>query len=294
MIVSSIMGGLGNQLFCYAAGYAVSRRRQVPFKLDITHYLENAERSFDLDKFNISAEIATPGDLARCARYSRDKLGNKVLAKLAFWRSYGQTRHFRQRGFAYDEEVLKLGDFAYMQGHFQSEKFFSDVAADIRKEFTLKDPLPPDNQEIARKIQNCESVCLHVRRTDYVNDPRYKDMVAACEIGYYSNAFARLRSIVGATFKLFVFSDEPDWCRQNLRLDGEMEFVSLNGPDKPWLDLYLMSCCRHHIIANSTFSWWGAWLARPDGQIVIAPQRWLVSKTMDYRDVVPERWIKMD
>lgn len=294
MIISKIMGGLGNQMFCYAAGRAVAERNKVALKLDTRGYPDLDGRTFELWRFDITAVPASPRELARCDRRSHNRKINRALHKLRFWRSYGQSGHFRQRGYAFDEEFMKVGGDAYLEGLFQSEKFFVSAAETLRREFQVQDEhLDTLTRAMAARMKSCESVSLHVRRSDYVNHPRYRHVVAPCSLEYYQKALGIIRERVTDPH-VFVFSDEPEWCRANLPLDGRFTVIDANPPEKPWLDLHLMTSCRHHVLANSSFSWWGAWLAESKDQIVVAPAQWLLpDSALDDRDIVPERWIRI-
>jgi hypothetical protein len=292
MIISKILGGLGNQMFCYAAGRAVALRNGVELKLDIRSYPDCDQRIFELHRYQIAATVATETELLAADRRSLHKPVNRALKKLRFWQSYGQTPHFRQRGFAYDPEIHKVGPSAYLEGLFQCEQFFQGADDTLRKEFTPKESLDSANAEMAARILSGNSVSLHVRRTDYVNDPKYRHLVSPCSLEYYQAAIELMQNRL-KDFQVFVFSDEPEWCQKNLRIEAPCTIVNLNGTDKPWLDMHLMSKCRHHVLANSTYSWWGAWLANNDDQLVVAPKKWFASDIHDDSHIVPERWIKL-
>jgi len=294
MIVIKLFGGLGNQMFCYAAGRALAARHDVPLKLDLTHYREQDYRKFELGAWNICAEAATEEELRAFQGKDFRLLKNRIINKMAFWRSYGERPWYCQRGFGYDAEFRKIGPEAYVEGHFQSEKYFEEAGDILRREFTLRAPLDGANAAMEREILAREgAVAIHVRRTDYVTDEDFRKTAQACPPGYYEAAMARAASQVrGAHF--FVFSDEPEWCKANLRPPAGCTYVDINPCSQPALDIHLMRQCRHHIISNSSFSWWGAWLAdtRP-GHVVIAPEKWFVAKGMDDKDLVPERWTKI-
>ena len=283
------MGGLGNQMFCYAAGRAVALRNGVESKLDTRGYPDSDQRIFELQRYQIAATAANDSELKRCDRRSLHKPVNRAIKKLQFWRSYGQTWNFRQRGFAFDPEFLKIGPDAYVEGLFQSEKFFSGYESVIRDELRLKEPLDAANSAMAGQMRSCESVSLHVRRTDYITNPNYAQVLACCDLSYYEKAIQLvLERTVSPAF--FIFSDDLDWCRTHLNLNQPHVFVDLNGSEAPWFDLHLMSECKHHVVANSTFSWWGAWLAESEEQMVIAPRRWFSSGKFEDVDIIPERW----
>jgi hypothetical protein len=293
MILSKILGGLGNQMFCYAAGRATALRNEVELKLDVTGYPDNDGRVFELDRFDIQKQIASDDELANFRKHDATLPWNKIVRK-ALCRSYGQTKNFRQRGFAFDPEFLKIGPHCRLDGLFQSELFFQHTTREIRRDFQLREEhIDQANRLHAGQMRSSESVSLHVRRTDYVQHAHYSKIVEPCSVAYYQQALAIIQQRLQNPH-VFVFSDDPDWCRAHLDLPASATVIDHNGPDKPWLDMHLMSSCKHHIIANSTFSWWGAWLAEWDGQIVIAPKQWYRNDSnLDYKDIVPTRWIRI-
>jgi hypothetical protein len=294
MIISKIMGGLGNQMFCYAAGRAAALRNGVELKLNISGYPDADGRSYELWRYGIQAGTASHFEIEGFRKHDAKRPWNRLIRNTCFWRTYGQTRHFRQRGYAFDPEFVKIGNHAKIDGLFQSELFFQSAASEIRRELRLKDEhLDEANHNMAERMRSCESVSLHVRRTDYVQHPQYSRIVEPCSMDYYHKALKLIDHQVVKP-SVFVFSDEPEWCRANLPLPNTSTIVDLNGPDKPCLDMHLMSSCKHHIVANSSFSWWGAWLAQSECQIVIAPSPWLRPDSgLDDRDIVPKRWISL-
>ena len=146
--------------------------------------------------------------------------------------------------------------------------------------------------ELMAKIESCHSVSLHVRRGDYASDPVFLAMHGLCPLDYYERAVKHVSERVSDPV-FFLFSDDPDWVRANLNVHGTVEVVDQNGPDAGSEDLRLMSRCRHHIVANSTFSWWGAWLNGGAPKIVVAPQRWFADESMNAVDLIPEAWVKL-
>ena len=183
---------------------------------------------------------------------------------------------------------LSLGDGAYLDGYWQSERYFAEVAQVARAEFALRRPPDAENQRMLDAIRGAEAVGIHARRGDYVTDARTRDVHGHAPAEYYAAAVARIRSLVRAP-AFFVFSDDPAWAAQHLRVDPATVIVGHNDAGRDYEDLRLMSACRHHIIANSTFSWWAAWLGERPGQRVIAPRHWFRDGP-DARDLVPARW----
>ncbi|MBN1585116.1 alpha-1,2-fucosyltransferase [Candidatus Uhrbacteria bacterium] len=298
LTVVRLKGGLGNQLFQYAAGRAIAVRNGSGLKLDITGYGDQAglatPRTFALAPFVIQAGFA-----------NRDEIGG-FIGKVSGWKGLvGRLwRKLRRKdtgvlekvvsesGFGFDPEILgKRGDL-YLDGFWQSEKYFSDIAETIRREFTLKKEGELLNTEIARRIGGKSgSVSLHVRRGDYVTDPNTNAYHGTCSPEYYGEAIGLIAEKVSNPH-FFVFSDDIEWVKANIGIDYPVTYVSGEGrPD--YEELRLMSYCRHNIIANSSFSWWGAWLNPNPDKIVIAPKRWFSGASQDTGDLIPESWIRI-
>lgn len=287
MITVRLMGGLGNQLFQYAAGYALASRLGVALQLDVSWFQGVPERRYCLDAFSISGRVATDADLRRVGIRHPGRV-DRVLAQLGVRGSARIPEHAREPDFPYWPGFRGLPDGSYLDGYWQTERYFADVAQPLRSEFTVRHPPDPENQRTLDAIRGCEAVAIHVRRGDYVADPRTLQYHGATPLRYYEMAVQRIHSFTGDPV-FFVFSDDSDWAARNLRVDAPTVHVSHNDPGRDYEDLRLMSAARHHIIANSTFSWWAAWLANPSGQTVIAPKAWFQDGP-DARDLVPARW----
>jgi hypothetical protein len=198
-------------------------------------------------------------------------------------------RYYRERGFAYDRRLTALRDGMSLAGYFQSEKYFSEHADTIRQDFSLKEPFSQKAYEYLQRIEAVPiSVAVHVRRGDYVSDPQTRIFHGNCSWEYYENAMRFMRERTGDA-KFFFFSDEPEWLAAD-QLDG----VVVAGLS-PHEDMCLMSRCRHQIIANSSFSWWGAWLNNAPAKIVIAPKQWFANEKMEQQtgDLIPPGWIRL-
>ncbi len=287
MVIVRLMGGLGNQMFQYAAGRAVAHRNQAPLKLDVAAFERDAARSYRLHHFNIEASIVAPDDVVR---FTKQDLWSRILRRVERHLLPPSRRSmFVQRFDHFDPDILRLGGSVYLRGYWQSEKYFKDIEHIIRQDFTFRHAPDAENQGLARIIANANSVSLHIRRGDYVSNPRFFRKFGVCSLEYYQSAAAKVAEKVNDPH-LFVFSDDIDWARDNLRLQYPLTLVAHNDADKDYEDLRLMSLCRHHIIANSSFSWWGAWLCTNPVKIVIAPKRWSNVPSWDTRDLIPDSW----
>jgi hypothetical protein len=286
-------------MFQYAAGLALALRRGAEVKVDLSwfcQYGRDTRRQFELSAFPVSAGVATPQDLINFGRTRpsprwRVQVTHLLSRLPRAWRGRDQAG-YRERHFHFDPQVLDLEPPVYLEGYWQSEKYFVDFAEAVRKEFTPRKPLEPENAAIAAQIDGVNAVALHVRRGDYVLNPTTNRYHGTCEAQYYSNAVEYVARRV-AEPHLFVFSDDPQWGRSNLHFTIPTTFVDVNSPLRGYRDMQLMAHCRHHIVANSSFSWWGAWLGAWRQKIVVAPERWFNDGSIDTRDLVPESWVRL-
>jgi hypothetical protein len=289
MVITRLIGGLGNQMFQYAAARQLAESHRVTLKLDITGFREYTRRKYELDHFNIRAEIATDAELSA---FKGDN-----LAASYFRRSFGRflpyrNRYIRERFFHYDPAIARFGGNIYLDGYWQCEKYFRDIADIIRRELTVRHDPDHSNKALAAEITAVNAVSLHIRRGDYVSDPVTHQYHGVCTLEYYQRAVALIADAI-AKPHFFVFSDDPDWVRRNLKLKYPSTCVSGNGPEKSYEDLRLMSLCKHHIIANSSFGWWGAWLNNKAGKIVVAPNKWFRDSKIDTSDLIPGGWYRI-
>jgi hypothetical protein len=291
VIISRLEGGLGNQMFQYAAGLRLATARNTRLKLDLSGLDDptiRTPRSYELDAFAVTAELASPSDIEPIMARSGGLIGG-LAARWPRDRSRPATV---ERTFCFDPQVLLLPDGVCLRGYWQSERYFEDVSDLVREELTFRASAVGRNAETLKEIAACNSVSLHVRRGDYMTDPAVYAMHGVCSIDYYHHAVDHIRErVANPTF--YLFSDEPEWVRENLDLGGSVRLVDHNGPEDGSEDLRLMSRCAHHIIANSTFSWWGAWLNPGPDKIVIAPKRWFADDSLDTSDLLPASWVKL-
>lgn len=292
MVIVRLEGGLGNQLFQYAAGQAIAQRHNVPLKLDESGFEKTRKRKYALDSFRISATLATAGDVARLTGSNGNGIGRRLANRTQRWLPYYRRSVFVEQHFQFDPNFSRARSDVYLIGYWQSEKYFEAVAPLLRKEFTLNSELDHDNHAMASQIEQTESVSVHIRRGDYVSDENTSRYHGSCSLTYYQDAVEMIeRTVVRPEF--FVFSDDIEWARQNLRLDHPVVYVSRNGAARDYEDLRLMSLCKHHIIANSSFSWWSAWLSQHPEKKVIAPAKWFDEAQLDTSDLIPTSWIRI-
>lgn len=289
------MGGLGNQMFQYAAGKSLAERLNVDLLLDRTfldHKPENAGytiRDFELDVFNIEAGIA---DRKLVAGMRKKLDSNSYRRASRIFPFLFSSPVFFETEKTYMKAIELLKDPVYLEGYWQSEKYFLPIAKQLReKDFIPVAPVSGLNAELLMQIQNSNSASIHVRRGDYVHSESSNKFHGTCSIDYYERS-AKLLAEKKGIERFFVFSDEPDWVKANIVLPYATTFISHNHGRESYWDLHLMRHCRHHIIANSSFSWWGAWLNPSAEKMVIAPQKWFNDPSASNNEIIPAGWIK--
>lgn len=292
MIIVRINGGLGNQLFQYSLGRSLALRHGSELRFDISLLEDKADRAFYLTRFETAGSMIQASEMSTLLR--RPNLLERLFPALR--RPY--VRRIHEHTTRFDPTVLETSDNVFLDGYWQSELYFRNVKSEIRRDLTIQEPPTGRNKQIAGELSESNSVGLHVRRGDYVAHPVASRILGFCGLDYYRRAVDRIAETVESP-RYYVFSDDPEWCRHHLQLGAPTKILDHNPPDEPHEDLRLMSLCRHHVIANSTFSWWGAWLAEGDGRanvedrIVIAPKRWYRSTEHSSDDLVPDRWLRL-
>jgi hypothetical protein len=273
-----IAGGLGNQLFQYATARRLALQSDVPLTLD---HLSGFPRDFYkrrylLDRFAIHADTIAP----RSSYLSyRARLRRKLQVQINQRRDFADRTYVRERDSRFEPRLLDLRVTRpiYLEGYWQYEPYFRDIRETLCEELTLRGEHDAENLAFAARIRSVEAVCLHVRRLHGVPnsqdarpvmDPTWKHYI---DPSYFEKAIALMAQRV-ANPHFFVFADYPDWAREHIRAPHPLEFVTHNGADRDYEDFWLMSLCRHFIVANSTFSWWAAWLGQDPRKIVIAPK----------------------
>lgn len=297
MIIVRLRGGLGNQLFQYAAGKALAQYHQVDLALDLYTYKKHPYRKFELANFNIDAPEASREEVHRFTG------SNPVIRYLNKRENYFHCQGvFAQPHYHYYHDFFSLPPDIYLSGYWQSEKYFSNIPGLIREQFTVSQPLDSRNAELSLKLSAGNSIAVHVRRGDYTN-ATYGSFFGGLSEEYYMDAIEKLeREIPDPVF--YFFSDNQEWCKKTFS-GVKAEFIDHNQGTDSFKDLVLMSYCRHNIIANSTFSWWGAWLNENPEKKIIAPAQWFrlnflakkepvyASRFYNTEDLIPASWTRM-
>ncbi len=291
MIYVKIHYGLGNQMFQYAFAKSLSLYLNKPFKLDLSFYsyepdVDIAKRTYALNNFNINENIATVQEILR---YTRP---NFILRRIRQFEKYILPLVYRsfitEVDRTFDERLFGLKRTCYLHGYWQNELYFHEYAQIIRNDFSHKNQPDNHNQNLLDKIQ-CQdnAVGMHIRRGDYLTDKHAVTNLELCNIDYYHKAIDYLNERI-ENLHFFIFSDDTEWAKKNIKLANATYIDDYNN-QTPHEDLRLMSACKHFIIANSSFSWWGAWLGVGKDKIVVGPKKWF--KNGD--NIMPDSWVKI-
>lgn len=277
MRLIKVTGGLGNQMFIYA--FYMQMKKRFPHVYidlsDMVHY-----------HVHYGYEMNHVFNLPRTEFCMNQKL--KKVIEFLFFKTILERK---QKGAMKPYERSYVWPLIYFKGFYQSEKYFEGIKDEVRQAFTFDQSQANEKslKMLARMDNEDNAVSLHVRRGDYLQAKHWNAIGHICQLPYYQNALSKLKELVAEPV-FYVFSDDIDWVKDNLPLENAI-FVDWNKGQDSWQDMMLMSHCRHHIICNSTFSWWGAWLDPRKDKIVIAPERWTQYTVSD--EVVPSSWIQV-
>jgi hypothetical protein len=288
MYIFQLMGGLGNQMFQYAAGHSLAAANNNVLKVDFDCPYQHIKYSFNLGVFKLKAEHASSGELWKC------KPKRKVIKRLFMLTGQDPSCKLvsEKKDFVFDPDFFSIPDGSYVRGFFQSEKYFKPVETSLREDFAFTTLPAGKNKAYADSISNEQAVSLHIRRGDYVNVPETNQFHGVCSISYYQQAIELIASKVEHPV-FYIFSDDMQWVKNNFNIVRPHIFVEGNDAATNFEDLRLMSLCSHHIIANSSFSWWGAWLNPVADKIVIAPKQWMKDPGFNTPDLIPETWVRL-
>jgi hypothetical protein len=292
MIIMQLVGGLGNQLFQYALGRTLSISHNVPLGLDCSAYEADTLRTYRLGYFDIKAREIDHESLDCLLRRGAKGKWACILSLLLKRLPISQHREFYEQQHNFDPRVFNMGGNLYLRGYWQTEKYFRGIASILREEIIVKSPPNAENRAVSEQINQTNSVSLHVRRGDYVANPHTQSYHGVCSLEYYQAAIETLLNHIHNPH-FFIFSDDMQWVSKYLHLTHPTTYVAHNGAAEDYEDLRLMSQCKYHIIANSSFSWWGAWLSTWPDKMVIAPNRWFENSTRNTQDVLPKSWIRL-
>ena len=297
MIVVKLQGGLGNQMFQYALGRELQRRNGGELALDLTLLLDRFPRrnaifrEYNLDIFPIKPRFTLLSQLARRLPIPLLYLrGAAALVRLQNW--MGFQKHI-QGAVEFRKEVLEERGNIYLDGHWQSPKYFGGSEEILRREFQVKEPLSPAGERVAVQMASTDSICVNVRRTDYVTIQTSIDVHGFVGREYYDRGIEKIAPWLKNPH-IFVTTDDLEWCRANLRFKYPTTILGLEHKGyKFGEELVLMSRCKHFLIPNSTFAWWAAWLSPSQDKIVVCPKDWFRESKIDSSDLIPPPWIRI-
>lgn len=285
MIIVKLIGGLGNQLFQYATGRQLSIKHGVKLKVDLVELLDRKPRQnftfrdFELGNFNCQVQSATKFELLFFKSFTW------ALTKIGISRSY-----CIESKFTFDSKLILNSSYSmYLNGFWQSEKYFSNIRSVLLSDFSIINEISIEAKKWEAAIKSKNAISIHIRRGDYLSLSSANEFHGICSIEYYNSAIEIMKS-KNSQCIFFFFSDDIDWVKSAFSSLENTEFVeSMSNKE----DLYLMSICKHNIIANSSFSWWGAWLNQNQDKIVIAPNKWFNDVKIDTTDLIPSSWIRI-
>tara|TARA_A100001015_G_C15014196_1_gene724688 strand:+ start:761 stop:1615 length:855 start_codon:yes stop_codon:yes gene_type:complete len=275
-----LSGGLGNQMFQFATGYTVAKRNNVKLSLDLKRFtLRQDHNGFELQKvFDIYSKVKLLDNRSFFGLINFKEIIDKI--------DFTYTK-FNEPHYHYTKEILDISKHSKLNGYWQSELYFKDYAHEIKKIFSFPKQLNKNNSLIANEINENNSISIHIRRGDYLipnNNKLNTDLK-----NYYLKAIKHTSNFFNNP-KYFIFTDDPFWVAKNFTLDQTFKIIDFNNGAESFLDMYLMSLCKSNIIANSSFSWWGAWLNNNINKIVYAPKNWFNDKKIFTDDLYPNTW----
>ncbi len=292
MIIVKLSGGLGNQLFQYSFGRYLSLKYATDLKFDIqltSFRTDFTPRQLGLSSFNITLDVAKKEDIQKFKIFNNGFL-SQIERKIIERFPLVNQKVIIEKPF----QILKESfctNHRYYDGYWQSRIYADSFRQEIQSHLIMKESLDVENQEIANEILKSNAISLHIRRGDYISVMSNSKIFAICPIDYYQRAINFFKGkFTNPIF--YIFSDDIDWVRNNFS-DSNFKFVDINR-ERPHFDLHLMSLCSHNIIANSSFSWWGAWLNKNEEKIVIYPKVWYLNKKVNDKAIsvlMPNTWL---
>lgn len=290
MIIVKLKGGLGNQLFQYAFGKSVAQLLNQHLYLDLSYFddqevrLGHTPRHYELGILNIHARILEPSQLEDIGK----QFDLKSRIECAFKSKFNTIKRKEGKRCININSLSKNRSY-YFDGYFQNEKYFSQLYIKLSKDFLPKEPLPTKTIETIDVINEKNAISLHIRRGDYISDASINAHHGVCDMDYYQKAINLISQNVENPH-FFIFSDDPQWVKENFKTGFSQTIMEDNQGADCYLDIVLMSHCKHHIVANSSFSWWGAWLGKNEKKIVIAPKKWFLGNG---NEVACKNWVKV-
>lgn len=283
MIIVEIKGGLGNQFFTYAFAYALSKKHNSPMILDSRIYdIDYKLRKCQLSSFNIENN-----DFIMRKSFGSNKVGVLMYRAVRKWKllcKYNPHKIQEVENFKLQNIEIKNNGNYYFSGYWQNYRYFDEVRGDLLRQFVIKENETNDIKKILKSIDMKKTIAIHVRRADYKTFKGGKCL----SIDYYNDAIAKMVKIVGVKMNFLIFTDDVEFCKENLKLSHDTYYISDLANMSDIEEFYIMSQCYHFIIANSTFSWWAAYISENESKTVIAPV-----VDMWKEDFYPREWMTL-
>ncbi len=290
MIIIRLKGGMGNQMFQYALGVKLANQLNTELKLDLSSLLDRSKgdfvyRDYDLSIFQVPDNFLNAPGLLKTIYRPKLSIITKTLRQ---YLDKGRT-HIKEKHFHFQAEILSTPQSnAIYEGWFQSYRYFEGMEEVLKKQFTFKNPILPKSQDLHQRIKNTNAICLNVRRTDFLK----VDALNTTNLDYFLKSARHMSTLVDQP-SFFIFSDDIDWCKENIILDHPVEIVDHQHKGEKFGNyMQLMIACKHYIIPNSSFAWWAVWLNQNPERKVIAPKNWFNDENIDTSDLVPQDWIR--
>lgn len=291
MIIVRLKGGMGNQMFQYAFGKRIAKLHNTQLKLDLSMLLDRNKgdivyRDYDLSIFNLQTEFVINPSILKLLF----KIKSGYTSKLASRLSVGNKNYIKEKHFHVDNDVLlNPPNNSVYEGWWQSEQYFNSISDEIKKDFSFKNCIIPYSLKLYNEIKNTNSVCLNVRRTDFLK----VDALNSTDLTYFLRAAEYMGEHLSEP-KFYVFSDDVEWCKQNIKLKYPVQVVDHNHKGERFGNyMQLMIACKHFIIPNSSFAWWAAWLSDNPSKKVVAPKSWFADTQFNTKDITPKNWIRL-
>jgi len=278
-------------MFQYAVAKVIAQKHNTELKFDLRGLFagEDVRKTYELDIFGIPEVLASHREFFPF--YRNSIYGSKTLWN--FIKKRKKLKHYKEKKFTFNENLIPNSSAnMLLVGLFQSEKYFANKRDLILKEFTFKKALQNKNLELSKRLQSENAVAVHIRRGEFAADSTINKNIGTSSLDYYNKAIEHIKNNVENPV-FYIFSDSPDWVKENFKILKNATQIDWNTGKESYIDMQLMSLCKHNVIANSTFSWWGAWLNQNPNKIVIAPQKWFASLKYDTKDLIPETWIRL-
>lgn len=289
-VIVKLNGGLGNQMFQWAIARMLETTTDLDAYLDMSYFKHGYARPYQLNVFNIEPKIVddfvTKLKLALIWKLRKNVSSGKIFG----------YNLYSEKQFNFDNRINRITPNTYIEGFFQSELYFNCIETQLRNDFKYSImPNEENSNMISRIMKNSPTISIHVRRGDYVKKEKNTETYAQCTLEYYKRAVDYIvKQLDGKEPTLYFFSDDIPWARRNLKFPYKSIYVTQNKGENSYEDMRLMSYCTHNIIANSSFSWWGAWLNDKPTKIVVAPEKWFNDDSIVQTDVVPKSWIRLE